>query len=616
MFRALFLTACGFVGEMWGQSATYPGLLRFAQAGTTVPQSQTVALEGTGSYSATAFTTSGGGWLQVTPSSGTLPATLTVTIAANSLQAGLYSGFVNVNVGGSLNSVPVLLAVFATGPGLQIFTDVAGDHVWLDSIYLLRQFAITLGCNAQPPRYCPGGTVSQGEMAAFIIRAIAGESFAYSNTPYFTDVAQSDTFFKYIQKMKELGIHTGCGNNQYCPATAVTRGQMAQFIVRARFGENFTYTQDPRFPADVPSSHPLFKYVQKMWELGVTQGCTDTQYCVNQFLSREQMAVFLARAFFRHSLLPSPTPTPPPAPTPPAPTRTPPSISGCDIFPYDNVWNTPIEHLSVHARSTDWVNTIGSARTFHADFGSGTWNGGPIGIPFIVVPQGQAKVPVTFDYDDESDPGPYPVPPNPPIEGGPNSDGDRHILVIEQGVCKLWELYAAYPQGSGYSAGSGAIYDLKANGPLRPSGWTSADAAGLPLLPGLVRYDEVAAGEIKHAIRFTAPVTKREFLWPARHFASSQTGSQYPPMGARFRLKASFDISSYSQPVQVILRAMKKYGIILADNGSAWYISGAPDERWNNDLLRQMHQIPGSAIEAVDASPMMINVNSGQARQP
>ncbi|MBL8217780.1 MAG: hypothetical protein JNL62_01040 [Bryobacterales bacterium] len=294
----------------------------------------------------------------------------------------------------------------------------------------------------------------------------------------------------------------------------------------------------------------------------------------------------------------------------------PPSISGCDIFPYDNAWNTPIDHLPVHTRSSDWVNTIGASRTFHADFGSGLWNGGPIGIPFVVVPQGQAKVPVSFEYDDESDPGPYPVPPNPPIEGGPNSSGDRHILVLEQGVCKLWELYAAYPNGPGYYAGSGAVYDLKVNSPLRPLGWTSADAAGLPILPGLVRYEEVAAGEIRHAIRFTAPVTKREYLWPARHFASSQTGVQYPPMGARFRLKSTFEIGTFSAPVQVILRAMKKYGIILADNGSAWYVSGVPDERWNNDQLRQFHNIPGSAFEAVDASSMMINVNSGQARQP
>jgi hypothetical protein len=281
------------------------------------------------------------------------------------------------------------------------------------------------------------------------------------------------------------------------------------------------------------------------------------------------------------------------------------------------VWNTPVDHLPVHTLSNSWITTIGATRTFHPDFGSGLWDGGPIGIPFVIVPQGQAKVGVTFDYDDESDPGPYPIPPSPPIEGGNNSDGDRHILILEQGVCKLWEVYAAYPQGNGtWTAGSGAVYSLNANGPLRPAGWTSADAAGLPILPGLIRYDEVAAGEIKHAIRFTVPQTRREYIWPARHHASSLTGSQYPPMGARFRLKSSFDISGYAPQVQVILRAMKKYGIINADNGSAWYISGAPDERWDNDMLRQIKQLKGSDFEAVDVTPLLISNDSGQARQP
>jgi hypothetical protein len=224
---------------------------------------------------------------------------------------------------------------------------------------------------------------------------------------------------------------------------------------------------------------------------------------------------------------------------------------------------------------------------------------------------------VTFQYAGESDAAPYPIPANPPIEGGPNSSGDRHILILEQGVCMLWELFSAYPQQNGsWQAGSGARFDLKTNGPLRPLSWTSADAAGLPILPGLVRYEEVEAGEIRHAIRFTAPQTRREYIWPARHFASSLTGSQYPPMGARFRLKANFNISAFSPQVQVILRAMKKYGIILADNGSAWYVSGAPDERWNNTILRELRQLTGSNFEAVDTSLMIVDVNSGQSRQP
>ena len=268
------------------------------------------------------------------------------------------------------------------------------------------------------------------------------------------------------------------------------------------------------------------------------------------------------------------------------------------------------------ANSAAYVSTIGTTRTMHPDFGAGLWDGGPIGIPFVTVPApDQPRVSVTFDYDDESDPGPYPVPANPPIEGGPDSDGDRHILVLDTGECVLYELYYAFPKpDGGWHAGSGAVFDLSSNA-LRPNTWTSADAAGLPILPGLVRYDEVAAGEIRHAIRFTAPVTQKRHVWPARHDASSNTSASVPPMGQRFRLKASFDISSFSPAMQVILTAMKRYGMILADNGSAWYVSGAPDARWDDDdLVRSFHRIPGSAFEAVNASSLMISADSGQAR--
>jgi hypothetical protein len=186
------------------------------------------------------------------------------------------------------------------------------------------------------------------------------------------------------------------------------------------------------------------------------------------------------------------------------------------------------------------------------------------------------------------------------------------VLIVDRSDCTLYELYAAYPQGDGsWTAGSGAIYDLTSNA-LRPSGWTSADAAGLPILPGLVRYDEVASGEITHAIRFTAPQTQRAFVWPARHFASSLTGAEYPPMGARFRLRADFDVSGYSTEVQVILRAMQRYGIILADNGSPWYLSGAPDERWDNDVLRELKELQGSDFEAIDLSARQVSPGSGQ----
>jgi hypothetical protein len=291
-----------------------------------------------------------------------------------------------------------------------------------------------------------------------------------------------------------------------------------------------------------------------------------------------------------------------------------PVLAGCPVFPANNIWNAPVEALPVDPRSDLYVGTIGSGRTVHADFGSGTWEGGPIGIPFVVVPGAQAPRAIAFDIPDESDPGPYPLPPNPPIEGGPDSQGDRHILVLDQGACLLYELYYAWPQADGsWQAYSGAVFDLKSHS-LRPAGWTSADAAGLPILPGLVRWEEVSSGEIRHALRFTAPATRRDYVWPARHYASWRTEPPYPPMGQRFRLKAGFDISGFSADVQVILRALKKYGMILADNGSAWYISGAPDERWNNDHLHELHQVPGSAFEAVDTASLMVSPHSGEIR--
>lgn len=298
----------------------------------------------------------------------------------------------------------------------------------------------------------------------------------------------------------------------------------------------------------------------------------------------------------------------------------PPVLASCPVLPADNIWNTPVNSLPVHPNSDAYIDTIGPDTGLHPDFGEGVWPPGstsPIGIPYNLVPGSQPGVPISFYYPDESDPGPYPIPPDPLIEGGPDSTGDRHILVLDTDNCVLYEVFDAWPDGNGgWEAGSGAIFDLNSNA-LRPDGWTSADAAGLPILPGLVLYDEVAAGEITHALRFTADAMQQAYLWPARHYASSITDPDYPPMGLRLRLKADFDISGFSPQVQVILQAMKIYGIMLADNGSSWYISGVPDERWDNDILvGELAQVPGSAFEAVDVSVLMIDPNSGQAGFP
>ena len=292
----------------------------------------------------------------------------------------------------------------------------------------------------------------------------------------------------------------------------------------------------------------------------------------------------------------------------------PPFIDGCPVFPADNIWNARVDGLLVDPDSESYISTIGASRQVHADFGSGLWEGGPIGIPFITVPASQPGVRMSFLWAGESDPGPYPIPPGAPVEGGSQSDGDRHVLVIQRESCVLYELYYAFPRpDGGWQADSGAVFDLN-NNALRPETWTSADAAGLPIFPGLVRYDEVASGEIRHALRFTVPQTRRAYVWPARHYASSLTGSQYPPMGQRFRLRQDFELRGYSPRIQVILLALQRYGMILADNGSAWYISGAPDERWNNDELHELDSVTGGDFEAVDASSLMLDPDSGQVQ--
>ncbi len=266
----------------------------------------------------------------------------------------------------------------------------------------------------------------------------------------------------------------------------------------------------------------------------------------------------------------------------------------CTIFPSDNPWNQDVSGLDVHPDSDAIIDSIGRTDTLHPDFGT-EWQGEPIGIPYAVVPDSTQKVSVSFDYADESDPGPYPLPASVPIEAG----SDAHVLVIDEDSCMLYELYAADHSGSTWSAGSGAIFDLSSND-LRPAGWTSADAAGLPIFPGLVRYDEVVGkGVIDHALRFTVSRSRSAYIAPARHAAGDGSSSSLPPMGLRLRMKASYDCSGYSSEVQVVCTALKKYGMFVADNGSDWYVSGAPDPRWNDDALGDMKQIPGDAFEVI-----------------
>jgi hypothetical protein len=276
-----------------------------------------------------------------------------------------------------------------------------------------------------------------------------------------------------------------------------------------------------------------------------------------------------------------------------------PGAPACPIFPANNPWNDRVDTLPVAANSAQMIASIGADTGLHPDFGSGLYDGEPIGIPFDVVSRSTPRSHVSFDYSDESDHVAYPIPKTVHIEGGRASTGDRHAILVDKSSCRLYELFALYPTSSGgWKAGSGATWSLRSNH-VRPAGWTSADAAGLPIFPGLARYDEVARGVIDHALRFTAERTRRAYVYPARHYASSSNDPSLPPMGLRVRLKASVDISGFPRQTRIVLQALKTYGMILADNGSNWYISGAPNPHWSNDDLHSLGRITGSMFEVV-----------------
>jgi hypothetical protein len=268
-----------------------------------------------------------------------------------------------------------------------------------------------------------------------------------------------------------------------------------------------------------------------------------------------------------------------------------PGAPKCTVFPASNPWNKRVDRLPVAADSSRLIATIGAGTGLHPDFGTGT-----IGIPYAIVSHSTPHVRVRFDYADESDRGPYPIPARVPIEAG----SDRHILLVDRDACRLFELFAAEKQSNGsWHAGAGAIWNLRSNH-VRPAGWTSADAAGLPILPGLARYNEVHAGAIRHALRFTVPRTRRAYIYPARHFASSNPDPSLPPMGLRVRLRPDFDVSGFPRQARIVLVALKRYGMILADNGSPWYVTGAPSPHWNNDDLHSLGRVHGSDLQVVD----------------
>lgn len=452
---------------------------------------------------------------------------------------------------GTVAAAPVIGAV-------PPFTDTAG-HPFVADIEWLRQAEITGGCAAG--RFCPDELVTRDQMASFLVRAF---DLPASATNAFTD-DEGSTHEAAINSLAASGITGGCAAARFCPRGVVTRAQMASFLARALGlpGATRDYFSD-----DDRSAHQTD--INRLAESGITGGCAPGRFCPDAGVTRGQMAAFLHRA------LTSAGPRP-----------------ACTLFPATNVWNRRVDGLAVTANSGALIASIGTTEDLHPDFGE--YLG--YGIPYNVVGSTTPRSAVSFQYEDESDVGPYPIPPSPRIEGG----GDRHILMWDIDACRLYELFAAERIGSAWHAGSGAIWDLRSNA-LRPDGWTSADAAGLPILPGLVRYEEVAAGAIEHAIRFTAPTTRTAHIYPARHDAGASGSTSLPPMGTRVRLKADFDMSGFSPRVRVILVAMQRYGMILADNGSPWFFSGTSDVRWNDDELNELKSLRGSDFEVVNTT--------------
>jgi hypothetical protein len=464
----------------------------------------------------------------------------------------------------------------------------------------------------------PGNTITRGQTMKVLVTALNLQA-SVPTVPTFEDVPLTQPFYAWI----EIGVANGVVNGYGCgapgepcgagnrpyfrPGSNVNRGQLAKMIVNARQWTGFAPTEQTF--NDVPPESPFYPFIERVANYLIINGygCDSTALCGERCpglyfrpyntATRAQASKIISGALAG----PAATATPvPPIAGPP-----------CAIFPADNIWNRIVTDLPVHPLSAQYIANISLTDYVHPGFGSGLWGGDPIGIPYTTVTSRQACMPINFTaYGSDSDPGPYPVPTNAPIQGGP----DFHVLVVDQGTCTLYEMFSAQPQADGsWNARAGARWSLTSNA-LRPDGLTSANAAGLPILAGLVRYDEVASGAIHHALAFTAPMTHQSHLWPARHDSGGTTDANYPPMGLRVRLKAGIDISGYPASVRVILQAVKDYGMFLVDNGEPWVMAGAPDPRWDNDTLRALHDFHGSDFEAVDEAGLMIDPNSGQSR--
>lgn len=455
--------------------------------------------------------------------------------------------------------------------------------------------------------------ITRAELVTMIFMCSKINAGDIPNDQPFKDVPTDSWFFKPVAAAKMKGWIKGYADGTFKPNQPITREEALKVILLSKLSEqqidDAVKGKTENFN-DVNNNDWSWKYVVYAADHNYVKGYNDGGFHPKANVTRGEAAKIISTVYgFVQTGPVSETPAPTPSnpqptnptsyePTPTQPVADVAVLGKCQVFPADNPWNTDISNYPVDPNSSTYIASIlSNGREYlHADFGGN----GEYGMPYVIVSGDQAKVPVKAEYADESDEGLYPIPPNPPIEGG----SDKHILVVDEDNCMLYETWNSEYVGPGWQVGSAAIFDLTSN-KLRPDGWTSADAAGLPVLPGLVRYDEVKSGAINHAVRFTVSKSQRAYIHPATHFASASTDSKLPPMGLRLRLKADFDTSQYTGQSRVILEALKKYGMIVADNGSDWFISGEKNTGWDDEDLNQLKTVPGSAFEAVSTGEII-----------
>lgn len=487
------------------------------------------------------------------------------------------------------NLLIFLLSVFMVLAGSKTFasfTDIPKNHSNFNAISYAEKEGIVKGY--ADGTFRPSAKINRAEFTKIILEATLSNPKCNSESNGgFSDVRSDEWFAPYICQAKQLGIIRGYDDGTFRPGAPIKEAEAAKIAAEA-FELRTTSASKLWY-------EPYFVILRTIDVLPPTMGNNP-----GRSINRGEMAELIylmssKRPRKKNEYRVEAKPQVTNKSLNKGSEKEGPLIGNCPVFPADNPWNTDISDFLVHPNSDAFINSIGRDIFLHADFGGK----GEYGIPFITVGNGQKMMDIHFTaYGHESDPGPYPIPLNAPIEGGPDSEWDRHVLAVNTDTCMLYELYKAYPKGNSWDAEGGAVFNLRSN-KLRPQYWTSADAAGLPIFAGLVRYDEVMSGEIKHALRFTVSSTQRGFIPPATHFASSKTDENLPPMGLRFRLKSDYDTSRFTGQARVILEALKKYGMIVADNGGDWFITGDGDPRWDDEDLNQLKTVPGSAFDAV-----------------